>query len=169
MAGGSVTLAYNVAPNATPLSLGACNSTNAGLSNKLVFARSPLPNAPETAVLVFGAPQVLTQGCDEGIMGNDEVFTYGSVKRVLVMHNNDALNQVRMGRCDIVPVTALTPSGYANCIDTPIFSDASTVNGGGLPTPALHPPGNPLAALGAGPPRPRPHTTHRGTPLPFPA
>jgi hypothetical protein len=163
MAGGSVTLAYNVAPNATPLSLGACNSTNAGLSNKLVFARSPLPNAPETAGLVFGAPQVLTQGCDEGIMGNDEVFTYGSVKRVFVIHNNDALNQVRMGRCDIVPVTALTPSGYANCIDTPIFSDANTVNGGDFPTLTIDRAGNLLAVWEQAPCGPCPNTINGDT------
>ncbi|HKV30955.1 MAG TPA: hypothetical protein VJT14_08065 [Candidatus Dormibacteraeota bacterium] len=141
-AGGSITLAYNVAPNATPLSLGACTSSTAGLSNKLVFARSPLPNAPETAGLVFGAPQVLTQGCDEGIMGNDEVFTYGSVKRVFVIHNNDALNQIRMARCDIVAVTPLTPTGYANCIDEAIFGDVTTVNGGDFPTLAIDRAGN---------------------------
>src|ERR1700686_4646876 len=58
LAGGSITLAYNVAPNATPLSIGACTSTNSALSNKLVFARSPLPNASQMAGLLFGAPQV---------------------------------------------------------------------------------------------------------------
>src|ERR1700737_261129 len=54
MAGGSITLAYNVAPNATPLSIGACTSSTAALSNKLVFARSPVSSAPQTAGLVFG-------------------------------------------------------------------------------------------------------------------
>jgi len=163
MAGGSVTLAYNVAPNATPLSLGACNATNAALSNKLVFARSPLPDAPGTAGLVFGAPQVLTSGCDEGIMGNDEVFTYGSTKRVFVMHNNDALNQIRMGRCDIVPVTALAPSGYANCIDQPIFSDEHTVNGGDFPTLTIDRAGNLLAVWEQAPCGPCPNTINGDT------
>jgi hypothetical protein len=142
MNGGSITLAYNVAPNATPISLGKCTSTNSALSNKLVFASSPLPDAPLTAGLQFGAPQVLTQGCDEGIMGNDEVFTYGSVKRVFVMHNNDALNQMRMARCDIVPVTVLAPSGYTNCVDKTIFSDTGTVNGGDFPTLTIDRAGN---------------------------
>jgi hypothetical protein len=75
-------------------------------------------------------------------MGNDEVFTYGSVKRVFVMHNNDALNEIRMARCDIVPVTALTLSGYANCVDKPIFSDEHTVNGGDFPTLTIDRAGN---------------------------
>jgi hypothetical protein len=117
-----------------------------------------LPNAPETAGLVFGAPQVLTQGCDEGIMGNDEVFTYGSVKRVFVMHNNDALNQIRMGRCDIVPVTPSTPTGYANCIDTAIFSDVNTVNGGDFPTLTIDRAGNLFAIWEQAPCGPCPNT-----------
>jgi hypothetical protein len=163
LVGGSITLAYNVAPNATPLSLGACNSTNSALSNKLVFARSPLPNAPETAGLVFGAPQVLTQGCDEGIMGNDEVFTYGSVKRVFVMHNNDALNEIRMARCDIVAVTPLTPTGYANCVDTRVFSDPTSVNGGDFPTMTIDRAGNLFAVWEQAPCGPCPNTTTGNT------
>ena len=142
LAGGSITLTYNVAPNATPLSLGACTAANAALSNKLVFARSPLPAAPQTAGLEFGLPQVLTQGCDEGIMGNDEVFTYGTVKRVFVMHNNDALNQIRMARCDVVPFSVAASSGYANCIDTVVFGDVNTVNGGDFPTLTIDRSGN---------------------------
>jgi hypothetical protein len=163
MAGGSVTLAYNVSPNATPVSLGACNSTNAIGSNKLVFARSPLPNAPATAGLVFGAPEVLTQGCDEGIMGNDEVFTYGSVKRVFVMHNNDALNQIRMARCDIVPFSIAALSGYTNCIDKPIFSDVNTVNGGDFPTLTIDHAGNLVAVWEQAPCGPCPNTINGDT------
>jgi hypothetical protein len=161
--GGSITLAYNVAPNATPLSIGACTSANAVLSNKLVFARSPLPNASQTAGLLFGAPQVLTQGCDEGIMGNDEVFTYGSVKRVFVMHNNDALNQIRMARCDIVSITPLTPTGYANCIDKAIFTDANTVNGGDFPTLTIDRAGNLFAVWEQAPCGPCPNTINGDT------
>jgi hypothetical protein len=156
--GGSITLAYNVAPNITPLSIGACTSANAALSNKLVFAASPLPGAPLTAGLQFGVPQLLTQGCDEGIMGNDEVFTYGSVKQVFVMHNNDALNQIRMGRCDIVPVAALTPSGYTNCIDKAIFTDVNTVNGGDFPTLTIDRAGNLFAFWEQAPCTPCPNT-----------
>ncbi|HEV3460783.1 MAG TPA: hypothetical protein VG413_01955 [Candidatus Dormibacteraeota bacterium] len=163
MAGGSITLAYNVAPNATPLSLGACTPSTAALSNKLVFARSPLPNAPETAGLVFGAPQVVTQGCDEGIMGNDEIHTYGTVKRVFAMHNNDALNQIRMARCDIVAVTPLTPTGYANCVDTLVLSDPTSVNGGDFPTLTIDRAGNLFAVWEQAPCGPCPNTTTGNT------
>ena len=163
LAGGSITLAYNVAPNATPLSIGACTSTTANLSNKLVFARSPLPSAPQTAGLLFGAPQLVTQGCDEGIMGNDEVHTYGSTTRVFAMHNNDALNQIRMARCDIVPVSATTPSGYANCLDKPIFSDGNTVNGGDFPTLAIDRAGNLIAVWEQAPCGPCPNTINGDT------
>ena len=141
LAGGSITLTYNVAPNATPLSLGACTAATALFSNKLVFARSPVTGAPQSAGLLFGAPQILTQGCDEGIMGNDEVFTYGSVKRAFVMHNNDALNQIRMARCDIVPVT-VSLTGYANCVDQLVYENAATVNGGDFPTLTIDRAGN---------------------------
>jgi len=140
LSGGSITLAYNVAPNATPIPLGSCNVTG----NQLAFARSPLPGAPETAGLEFAPPQLPTTACNEGIMGNDEVFTYGSVKRVFAMHNNDALNQVRMARCDIVPFTA-SLTGYANCVDPVVFSDTTTVNGGDFPTLAIDRAGNLLA------------------------
>ena len=119
MAGGSITLAYNVAPNATPLSLGACTPTTAALSNKLVFARSPLLGAAPTAGLEFGPPQVVTSGCDEGIMGNDEVHTYGATTRVFAMHNNDALNQVRMARCDIVPIRSPIARPFARSRSAP--------------------------------------------------
>jgi hypothetical protein len=154
MAGGSITLAYNVAPNATPVPLGNCQVTG----NELVFARSPLPGAPQTAGLVFGAPQVLTQACDEGIMGNDEVHAYGSVKRVFAIHNNDALNQIRMARCDIVAVTAATPTGYARCVDSLIFGDSSTVNGGDFPTLTIDRAGNLLALWEQAPCGPCPNT-----------
>ncbi|MDQ6708991.1 MAG: hypothetical protein M3Z11_00395 [Candidatus Dormibacteraeota bacterium] len=137
MAGGSITFAYNVAPDATPIPLGNCSTTG----NQLVFARSPLPAAPASAGLVFGAPQVLTRACDEGIMGNDEVFSYGAVKRAFVMHNNDALNQIRMARCDIVDYT-VSPTGYANCVDALVYGNPSTVNGGDFPTMTIDHAGN---------------------------
>jgi hypothetical protein len=135
--GGSITLAYNVAPNVTPVAIGHCEITG----NQLVFARSPLPDASTTAGLEFGAPQFVTSACSEGIMGNDEVFTYGSVKRAFTMHNNDALNQIRMARCDIVPFTT-SLTGYANCVDNLIFGDPATVNGGDFPTLTIDRAGN---------------------------
>lgn len=151
--GGSITLAYNVVPNATPVALGACQVTG----NELAFARSPALGAPGTEGLVFGPSQLVTGACDEGIMGNDEVFDYASVKRVFAMHNNDALNQVRMARCDIVPF-ALSATGYARCVDTPIFSNASTVNGGDFPTLTIDRAGNLLAIWEQAPCGPCPNT-----------
>ena len=100
-------------------------------------------------------------------MGNDEVFTYGSVKRVFVIHNNDALSQIRMGRCDIVPVTPLTPTGYVNCVDNPIFSDVHTVNGGDFPTLTIDRSGNLFAVWEQAPCGPCPNTINGDTLLDY--
>lgn len=65
MAGGSITFAYNIAPDATPLPIGHCSTTG----NQLVFARSPLPAAPASAGLLFGAPELLTKPLRRGDHG----------------------------------------------------------------------------------------------------
>ena len=96
-------------------------------------------------------------------MGNDEVFTYGSVKRAFVMHNNDALNQIRMARCDIVPFSLAAPTGYINCIDRPIFSDVNTVNGGDFPTLTIDRAGNLFAVWEQAPCGPCPNTINGNT------
>jgi len=151
--GGSITLAYNVAPNATPIPLGQCQVSG----NELAFARSPVPGLSASAGLLFGPSQLVTGACDEGIMGNDEVFTYGSVKRVFAMHNNDALNQVRMARCDIVPFI-MSATGYAKCVDSVVFGDLSTVNGGDFPTLTIDRAGNLFAVWEQAPCGPCPNT-----------
>jgi hypothetical protein len=157
MAGGSITLTYNIVPNPTPVPNPTCQ-----VANRLVFARSPisdLPAARELAGIQFGPPQILNPDnpCDEGIMGNDEVFDYGSVKRVFVMHNNDALNQIRMGRCDLVPFTQST-TGYANCVDKPVVSTPAAVNGGDFPTLTIDRAGNLFAVWEEAPCGPCPGT-----------
>jgi hypothetical protein len=136
LAGGSITLAYNVPPNITPLPNPPCTD------NLLVFARSPVL-LPANAGLEFGPAQPLNQPCDgnEGIMGNDEVFTYGSTTKAFVIHDNDALNQIRMGRCDLVPFTA-SPTGYANCIDAPVADLSGYRTGANFPTLAIDRAGN---------------------------
>jgi hypothetical protein len=140
--GGSITLTYNVAPNATPLP-----NPHQCTNNILAFARSPV-GAPATAGLEFGPIQALNAPCDskEGIMGNDEVFTYPNAKRVFVIHDNDPLNQIRMGRCDLVPFGAPpigSPTGYANCTDNLIADLGSgTVTGGDFPTLTIDRAGN---------------------------
>jgi hypothetical protein len=137
-AGGSITLAYNVAPNATPVDLGNCTI----FGNLLAFAQSLPPVTPDSAGLLFGKPKFLTDPtdpCNEGIMGNDEVFNYGGLRRVFVIHDNDALNQIRMGRCDIVPfLQSPDGTGYANCLDKRIADLGSDqVTGGDFPTLAV--------------------------------
>jgi len=96
-------------------------------------------------------------------MGNDEVFTFGLVKRAFAIHNTDALTQIRMARCDIVPITALTPTGYANCIDKMIFGDVNTVNGGDFPTLTIDRAGNLFAVWEQAPCGPCPNTINGDT------
>ena len=137
LAGGSITLAYNVPPNLTPLP-----NPNACLNNILVFARSPVV-LPQTAGTQFGPVQTLNVPCDdkEGIMGNDEVFSYPNATRAFVIHDNDPLTQVRMGRCDLVPFTS-SPTGYANCVDRPISTFPAGRTGANFPTLAIDRSGN---------------------------
>src|ERR1700682_2470801 len=115
-AGGSITLTYDFVPNLVGVDPTPCYS-----NNRLVFARSPIPAAgttvidPATAGIFFGPNQVInTDPCNEGIMGNDEVFNYGSVKRAFVIHDNLNLDTILMGRCDLVDF-AVSNTGYANC------------------------------------------------------
>jgi hypothetical protein len=137
LAGGSITLAYNVPPNLTPLP-----NPNACLNNILVFARSPVV-LPQTAGTQFGPVQPLNVPCDdkEGIMGNDEVFTYPSGTRAFVIHDNDPLTQIRMGRCDLVPFTTST-TGYSNCTDRLISSFPAGRTGANFPTLSIDRSGN---------------------------
>lgn len=136
-AGGSITLAYNVPPNVTPLP-----NPQACTDNILVFARSPIGVAA-TAGTEFGPVQTLNKPCDgnEGIMGNDEVFTYPTVKRAFVIHDNDALNQIRAARCDLVDVT-VSVTGYANCIDKVVSDFPNGITGANFPTLAIDRAGN---------------------------
>lgn len=133
MDGGSITLTFDLVPNPTPVP-----NPNCAVSNDLVFARS-LPGA--AAGLEFAPVQVLATRCDEGIMGNDEVFNYGGVTRAFVIHDNDALNQIRMARCDLVDFTA-SATGYANCVDTPISTFPNARTGANFPTLTIDRAGN---------------------------
>ncbi len=114
-------------------------------NNVLVMYRSPANGAlGATAGLLFGPANHITASgsCDEGIMGNDEIspvatktgqpnglggFTQltSAVKHIYVIHDNTALNQIRIGRCfpvDFVPPNVPgipnvnDPSGL-NCTD----------------------------------------------------
>lgn len=135
--GGSITLTYNVPPNVTPLP-----NPNQCANNILVFARSPV-GAAAGAGIEFGPVQPLNQPCDdnEGIMGNDEVFTYPNAKRAFVIHDNDPLNQIRAARCDLVALT-VSPTGFTNCSDRVISSFPNAITGANFPTLAVDRAGN---------------------------
>src|SRR3984893_13507428 len=136
-------------------------------NNVLVMYRSPALGAlGATAGLAFGPANHITAdaSCDEGIMGNDEIspvatltgqpnglggFTQlaSPVKHIYVIHDNNALNQIRIGRCFPVAFGASVanvsdPSGL-NCTDfllRDLGSNGRT--GGNFPTMAIDKSGN---------------------------
>ena len=110
-------------------------------NNVLVMYRSPASGAlGATGGLLFGPANHITAvgSCDEGIMGNDEISpiatTLGQpnglggyttlaapVKHIYVIHDNNALNQIRLGRCFPVafgaPVANVSDPSGLNCTD----------------------------------------------------
>jgi hypothetical protein len=145
-AGGSISLTYDFVPNLVGVDPTPCYT-----NNRLVFARSPIPAPgttvidPATAGIFFGPNQVInTDPCNEGIMGNDEVFNYGSVKRAFVIHDNLNLDTILMGRCDLVDF-AVSNTGYANCQDVVVSNFPSSITGANFPTMAVDRAGNILA------------------------
>jgi hypothetical protein len=138
--GGREFLVYDEADGAT----GAqnCAQTNPG-GNVLVVATSPVPGAPgSTAGIQFTNARELS--CDEGIMGNDETFTYrGGHSEFFVIHDNNALNSVSVVRCDIVaPSPPLNNQGLANCADHRVTSFPHFRTGANFPTMAVDTAGN---------------------------
>ena len=116
-----------------------CGTTPA--NNVLVMYRSPVTGLEPTAGIEFGPANHVTaiNGCDEAIMGNNEVSpgatTLGQpispgvyatlpapVKHVFVIHDNVELNKILIGRCFPVPFGPVPvpnvsdPSGL-NCTD----------------------------------------------------
>ncbi|MHB8687164.1 MAG: hypothetical protein ACYDB4_08210 [Candidatus Dormibacteraceae bacterium] len=145
-AGGSITLTYDFAPNLVGLPDPTCQS-----NNRVVLARSPIPAPggtvidPTTAGILFGPNQVInTDPCNEGIMGNDEVFNYSGVKRAFVIHDNQNLDSISMGRCDLVDFTA-SPTGYGNCQDVLVAHFPGFITGANFPTMAVDRAGNVFA------------------------
>lgn len=110
-------------------------------NNVLVMYRSPVTGMlGATAGMIFGPANHVTPvlSCDEGIMGNNEISpvatTLGQpnglggyttltspVKHVYVIHDNLAVNQIRLGRCFPVafgaPVTNVSDPSGLNCTD----------------------------------------------------
>ena len=144
-----------------------CGSpTNFG-QNILVMYRSPITGSPpQAAGIEFGPANKISNpmGCDEGIMGNNEVSpvatTLGQpdgnggyttlpapVKHVFVVHDDALLNRILVGRCFPVafgaPVPNVSDPSGLNCVDLPV-ADLTTSNktGGNFPTLAIDAAGN---------------------------
>lgn len=136
-------------------------------NNVLVMYRSPAnPALGATAGLAFGPAYHITASgsCDEGIMGNNEISPVATktgqpnglggytqlgtaVKHIYVIHDNTALNQVRIGRCFPVafglPVTNVSDPSGLNCTDLLVKDiGANARTGASFPTMAIDKSGN---------------------------
>ena len=160
--GGSIYLTNDEVAHAPAM----CGSpTNFG-QNVLVMYRSPLPGAEATAGIQFGPANQISNplGCDEGIMGNNEVSpvatTLGQpdgsggfvtlptpVKHVFVIHDDALLNRIMIGRCFPVafgaPVPNVSDPSGLNCVDLPVADlGSSNKTGANFPTMAIDKAGN---------------------------
>jgi hypothetical protein len=133
--GGSITMAYDLVPNVVGLPDPTCQT-----SNRLVLDRSPVVDATLAGVQ-YGPVQIINQPCNEGIMGNVEIFASSGVKRAFVVHDNQNLDSILMGRCDLVPFTT-SPTGYANCQDVVVTHFPGFITGANFPTMAIDREGN---------------------------
>ena len=133
--GGSITMAYDLVPNVVGLPDPTCQT-----SNRLVLDRSPVVDATLAGVQ-YGPVQIVNQPCNEGIMGNVEIFTSSGVKRAFVVHDNQNLDSILMGRCDLVSFTT-SPTGYANCQDVVVTHFPGFITGANFPTMAIDRAGN---------------------------
>ena len=143
-----------------------CGSpTNFG-QNILVMYRSPVPGGAALAGIEFGPANKVSNplGCDEGIMGNNEVSpvatTLGQpngsggfvilptpVKHVFVIHDDALLNRILIGRCFPVafgpPIPNVSDPSGLNCVDLPVADLGSTnKTGANFPTMAIDKAGN---------------------------
>jgi hypothetical protein len=122
------------------------------VGNALVIARSPIFVPPagvqaNTAGTQFSPSLALS--CDEGIMGNDVAFSYpclmgadcmfGVLRQVFVIHDNAALTDISVNRCDVVPQSATNLQGLANCTPDIVIANFPggnmTNNGASCSTP----------------------------------
>ena len=135
-------------------------------NNVLVMYRSPAGGVGATAGLAFGPANRITEdgSCDEGIMGNDEVSPVATttgqsngiggfiqlptpVKHIYVIHDNTALDQIRMGRCFPVafglPVANVSDPSGLNCTDLLVKDlGPNGRTGANFPTMAIDKSGN---------------------------
>src|SRR2546423_6864396 len=159
LSGGSLYLANDeIGPGGVVCSGQAAN-------NVLVMYRSPVTGLEPTAGIEFGPANHVTpiNGCDEAIMGNNEVSpvatTLGQlgaggyatlpvpVKHIFVVHDNVELNKILIGRCFPVafgPAVANVsdPSGL-NCTDLLVANlGPGQKTGANFPTLAIDNAGN---------------------------
>ena len=135
-------------------------------NNVLVMYRSPAGGVGATGGIAFGPANHITPvgSCDEAIMGNNEVSSFATtlgqpnglggyatlpapVRHIYVIHDNAALNQVRIGRCFPVafglPVANVSDPSGLNCTDLLVKDlGASVKTGGNFPTMAIDKSGN---------------------------
>ncbi len=162
--GGTIYLASNeVGPGGVMCGNGIGGTAG---NNVLVMYRSPINGIGATAGLAFGPVNHITPtaSCDEGIMGNDEISQMATptgqpnglggfatlplpVKHIYVIHDNNALNQIRIGRCFPVafgaPVANVSDPSGLNCTDLLVKDlGPSARTGGNFPTMAIDKSGN---------------------------
>ena len=143
-----------------------CPGTPIPGNNVLVMYRSPVGGVGATAGITFGPPNHITPigSCDEAIMGNNEVNSVATptgqpnglggfvtlpapIKHIYVVHDNAALNQIRMGRCFPVafgaPVANVSDPSGLNCTDLLVNDLGPNVRtGANFPTMAIDKSGN---------------------------
>jgi len=122
--GGSLVLASDFIEQSNP---GNCpNGATFINGNVLTFNLSPTPAGGSTAGEQFGPFQ--TVSCQEGIMGNDEVYDYGSSGglKAFVIHDDANFGSILMGRCDVVGISVTNTTGFANCQDKTIYNAYDT-------------------------------------------
>lgn len=119
-----------------------CSGSEA--NNVLVIQRSPIPGAEALAGVQFNPPFKITGptgpggSCTEGIMGNVEVSPVSG--NVFVIHDNAALDEIRIARCHKVSFL-VDPSGMT-CTDKVVSSFPGQITGGDFPTMAIDSAGN---------------------------
>jgi hypothetical protein len=125
---------------------GAPQCGNSTGNNELVMYRSPLPASSATAGVQFGPGFKITNllGCDEGIMGNDEVSPV--THHIFVIHDNATFDDIDVARCFTVafgpPIAGVSDPSGLNCVDLPVTTFPGFKTGGNFPTMAIDKAGN---------------------------
>lgn len=138
--GGNLYLAYDIIGGSTTALCPTPADPNNALNNVLVMARSPIPGdlTGQSAGIQFAPPKTTTTGCNEAIMGNDEVSPTSHA--IFVIHDNVALNQIRMTRCEAIDFT-VDPTGL-ECTDKRVAKFPGYKTGANFPTMAIDKLGN---------------------------